>query len=45
VDTEEKEVKSEDITITLSRGCSKPSAVDHATINIKARVLDGECVE
>jgi hypothetical protein len=38
VDTEEKkEVKSEDTTITLSRGCSKPLAVDHTTINIKSK--------
>jgi hypothetical protein len=37
VDTEEKkEVKSEDTTITLSRGCSNPSSVDHSTIDIKS---------
>jgi hypothetical protein len=30
-------VKSEDTTITLSRECSNPSAVDHATINIKSK--------
>jgi hypothetical protein len=38
VDTEEKkEVKSKDTTITMSRGCSKPLAVDHATIKIKSK--------
>jgi hypothetical protein len=38
VDTEEKkEGKSEDTIITLSRGCSNPSSVDHATIDIKSK--------
>jgi hypothetical protein len=31
------DVKSEDTTITFSRGCSKPLAVDHTTINIKSK--------
>jgi hypothetical protein len=38
VDTEgKKEVKSEDTTITLSNGYSKPSTVDHTKINIKSK--------
>jgi hypothetical protein len=32
-----REEGGEDTTITLSRGCSNPSSVDHATIDIKSK--------